>query len=66
MIFLNEGMHGWINAWLSLPRPGSLDESEPSGRKIAALQKEEFYIPAIRNEIVHILTAITLARIGVS
>lgn len=66
LILLSEGMHGWINAWLSFSRPGSLGESDPPGRKIAALQKEELYIPGIRNEIVHILTAITLAQMGVS
>ena len=66
VIFLNEGMHGWINAWLSLPRPGFLGERESPDRNIAARQKEEPYIPAIRSEIVHILTAITLAQMGVS
>jgi len=65
LIFLNEGMHGWINAWLSLPQ-GSLGESDPPGRKMAAPKKEELYIPGIRNEIVHVLTAITMAQMGVS
>jgi len=38
----------------------------PPGRKMAAPKKEELYIPGIRNEIVHVLTAITMAQMGVS